>query len=75
MVTVDRLSKLVHAIPTNDTVTSEGIARLFRDHVWKHHGLPDQIISDRRPKFVSNVMRELNKLLGIHTSPSTAYHP
>ena len=75
MVTVDRLSKLVHAIPTNDTVTSEGIARLFRDHVWKHHGLPDQIISDRGPQFVSNFMRELNKLLGIHTSPSTAYHP
>ena len=75
MVTVDKLSKLVHTIPTSDTVTSEGIARLFRDHVWKHHGLPDQIISDRGPQFVSNFMRELNKLLGIHTSPSTAYHP
>ena len=75
MVTVDRLSKLVHVIPTNDTVTAEGIARLFRDHVWKHHGLPHQIISDRGPQFVSNFMRELNRLLGIQTTPSTAYHP
>ena len=49
MVVVDRLSKLVHALPTNDTVTSEGIARLFRDQVWKHHGLPLQMISDRGP--------------------------
>ena len=75
MVTVDRLSKIVHAIPTYDTVTSEGIARLFRDHVWKHHGLPNQIISDRGPQFVSNFMRELNRLLGIETTPSTAFHP
>ena len=75
MVIVDRLSKLVYALPTNDTVTSEGIARLFRDQVWKHHGLPLQVISDRGPQFVSNFMRELNRLLDIHTSPSTAYHP
>ena len=40
IVVVDRLSKLVYALPTNDIVISEGIARLFRDQVWKHHGLP-----------------------------------
>ena len=75
MIVVDRLSKLIHVMPTNDTVTSEGIARLFRDNVWKHHGLPEQVISDRGPQFVSNFMRELNKLLGIKTAASTAYHP
>ena len=75
MVTVDRLSKMVHVLPTHNTVTSEGIARLFRDHIWKHHGLPNQVISDRGPQFVSNFMRELNRLLGIETTPSTAYHP
>jgi hypothetical protein len=75
MVVVDRLSKLIHVAPTTDKVTSEGIARLFRDHVWKLHGLPEQVISDRGPQFVSTFMRELNKLLGIRTTPSTAYHP
>ena len=75
MVTVDRLSKMVHLIPTTARLSSEGLARLFRDNVWKHHGLPEQIISDRGPQFVSGFMRELNKLLGIKTSPSTAYHP
>src|SRR6516164_7576588 len=62
MVIVDRLSKMVHAIPTTDKVTSEGIARLYRDFVWKLHGLPQQIISDRSPQFVSKFMRELNEI-------------
>ena len=75
MVTVDRLSKMVHVCPTTAKLTSEGLARLFRDHVWKLHGLPEQIISDRGPQFVSGFMRELNKLLGIKTAASTAYHP
>ena len=74
-VVVDRFSKMVHIAPTTDTVTSEGIARLFRDTVWVHHGLPTQVISDRGPQFVSQFMRELNALLGIKIAASTAYHP
>lgn len=75
MVTVDRLSKMIHVLPTTSRLSSEGLARLFRDNVWKHHGLPQQIISDRGPQFVSGFMRELNRLLQIKTTPSTAYHP
>ena len=75
MVTVDRFSKMAHVCPTTAKLTSEGLARLFRDHVWKLHGLPEQVLSDRGPQFVSGFMRELNKLLGIKTAASTAYHP
>lgn len=75
MITIDRLSKMLHAIPTNKELTAEGTARLFRDHVWKLHGLPEQVISDRGPQFVSAFMRELNSILGIKTAASTAYHP
>lgn len=75
MVVVDRLSKMIHIIPTTDEVTSEGTAKLYRDHVWKLHGIPIKIICDRGPQFVSQFMKELNKLLGIQTAPSTAYHP
>ena len=75
MVVIDRLSKLLHAIPTTNEITSEGVARLFRDHIWKYHGLPQQIISDRGPQFVSRFMRQLNNILGIKTAASTAYHP
>ena len=74
-IAVDRLSKRIHVAPTTNEVDSVGIARLFRDHVWRNHGLPDQIISDRGSQFVSKFTRELNRLLGIRTTPSTAYHP
>ena len=74
-VVVDRLSKRMHAIPTTAEVDALGLARLYRDHVWKHHGIPEEIISDRGPQFASTFTKELNRLLGIRTSLSTAYHP
>jgi len=45
MVVVDRLSKRAHIIPTTSDVMASGVARLFRDHVWKLHGLPEEVIS------------------------------
>ena len=69
LVVVDHLSKCIHAIPTVTSVDSEGMARLFLDHVWQHHGLPEEVISDRGSAF------ELAGLLGIKLTPSTAYHP
>jgi len=54
---------------------TEGLARLFRDNVWKLHGLPESIISDRGPQFVAGSMRELNGMLGIKSKLSTAFHP
>ena len=53
----------------------EGLARLFRDNVWKLHGLPESVISDRGPQFAAGLMKELNKMLGIETKLSMAYHP
>ena len=52
----------------------EGLAKLFQDHVWKLHGLPESIISDRGVQFAVEMMKELNHLLGIQTKLSTAYH-
>src|SRR5882724_7089686 len=66
---------MMHAMPTTSSVTAEGVARLFRDNVWKLHGLPEKTLSDRGPQFASKVMKELNRLLGIKTATSTAYHP
>src|SRR6201999_3980084 len=74
-VVVDRLTKRIHIAPTTKDVDSVGMARLCRDHVWKHHGLPDQIISDRGSQYVSDFTQELNRMLGIKTSLSTAFHP
>jgi len=60
LVVVDRLTKIVHFILTMEKTLAEGLARLFRDNVWKLHGLPESIISDRGPQFAAGLMKELN---------------
>jgi hypothetical protein len=56
-------------------ITSEGIARILRDRVFRNHGLPKRIIHDRDTRFISKYSKELFSLLGITQNPSTAYHP
>lgn len=75
MVVVDKNTKLAHFIPTNETIDSKETATLYLQHVWKHHGTPDEIISDRGSVFVSKFMRRLYDLLRIRPTPSTAFHP
>jgi len=74
LVVVDRFTKMVHFIPTTEKTSAEGLAQLFRDNVWKLHGLPDSIISDREPQFAVGIIKELNHILGIETKLSTAFH-
>jgi len=75
LVVVDRLTKMVHFISTTEKTSAEGLARLFRDNVWKLHRLPESIISDRGPQFTVGLMRELNRILGIESKLSTASYP
>ena len=75
LVVVDWFTKMAHFVPTTEKTTAEGLARLFRDNVWRLHGLPESIISDRGPQFAAGLMRELNGLLGIETKLSAAFHP
>ena len=75
LVVVDCLSKQIHAIPTVTSLDSAGVAQLFLEHVWRHHGLLEEVISDHGPAFVSNFSRELAALLGVRLTPSTSYHP
>ena len=58
-----------------EKITVEVLVRLFRNNVWKLHGLPKSIISDRESQFVAGLMRKLNKMLGIETKLSIAYYP
>jgi len=66
---------MAHFIPTTEKTSAEGLARLFRDNVWKLHGLPKSIISDRGPQFMVGLMRVLNQMLGIESKMSMAFHP
>jgi len=69
---IDSVSKRAHFIPTHTTVIVEGAARLFLHQVWKLHGLPTCIVSDRGPQFVAHFTRELYHLLGIKLASFTA---
>jgi len=75
LVVVDQLTKIVYFMPTTEKMSAEGLARLFRDNMWKLHGLPKSIILDRGPQFTVGLMRELNRMLGIESRMSTAFHP
>jgi len=66
---------MAHFIATMEKMSVEELAKLFWDHVWKLHGLPESIISDRGVQFVAGMMKELNNLLGIQTKLLMAYHP
>ena len=72
---VDRLTKMTHFIPCTTNVTALQLAHLFLHHIFKLHGVPQDIVSDRDPKFVSAFWREFCKLLGTKLNMSTAYHP
>jgi len=74
LVVVDRLMKMVYFIPTTEKTSAEGLARLFRDNVWKLHGLSGSIVSDRGPQFAAGIMRELNRMLGIESKLSMAFY-
>jgi len=65
---------MVYFIPTTEKTSAEGLARLFRDNVWKLHGLPESIVSDRGPQFAAGIMQKLNRMLGIKSKLSMAFH-
>jgi len=74
LVVCDKFSKMAHFIATTERMSAEGLARLFRDQVWKLHGLPKSIVSDRGVQFAAGMMKELNNLLGIQMKLLIAYH-
>lgn len=72
---VDRFTKMAHFIACNKTMNSEQLAQLMIQNVWKIHGTPKTITSDRGNIFISKLTQEMNSSLGIKTQASTAYHP
>jgi transposase InsO family protein len=75
VVFVDMLTKMAHSLPTNDTVSAQEFAAVFRDQVWKDHGLCKDMVTDRDPRFTSRFWTEVCKLFDIKQNMSTAFHP
>jgi hypothetical protein len=72
---VDRLSKMVRLAPCRDDTSAEQFADLFVEHVFRSHGLPATIVSDRDPRFTSGVWQALMTRLQVTHSMSSAFHP
>ena len=66
---------MTHFVATTESTSAKGLARLFRDNVWKLYGLLESVVSDRGPQFAAELTRELNKMLGIETRLSTVFYP
>ena len=74
-VVCDTFSKMAHLIPTTKNVTAQQVARLYYDHIYRLHGLPSAIISDRDSKFTGDFWSTMQRLFGTDLLMSTAFHP
>ena len=75
MVVVGKLKKETHFIPLKSTHKDDDIAKIFMKDIFKLHGLPKAIVSDRDVKFTSNFWKGLFAYLGTKLNFNTAYHP
>ena len=66
---------MIHLIPTTTELSTKGLTDIYLKQIWKLHGIPKKITSDRGPQFTSELMKELCTQLGIQQNLSTAYHP
>ena len=72
---VDRFSKQAHFIPVKKTIKPYHMATLFVSNIFKYHGLPKSIVSDRDPRMTSLFWKGLFENLGTRLNFSSAYHP
>ena len=75
MVIVDKLSKLNHFIPVKYNYNDVNITHIFLKDIFRLHGVPKVIISDRDAKFIENFLKDLFKGLGTELNFIIVYHP
>lgn len=75
LVVVDKFSKYSHFIKLSHPFSALKVAKLYMEHVYKLHGMPQAIVSDRDKIFTSQLWQELFKLSGTELCMSSAYHP
>jgi hypothetical protein len=75
-VIVDRLTKMAHFIPLKkEQKTAEHLVRIFACEIWRFHGIPTDIISDRDSRFTSTEWKQFLGILGVRPRMSMSFHP
>uniref|UniRef100_A0A3P9H7T2 Integrase catalytic domain-containing protein n=1 Tax=Oryzias latipes TaxID=8090 RepID=A0A3P9H7T2_ORYLA len=72
---IDRFSKAAQFIPLHQLPSATETANILVNHVFRHHGIPSDIVSDRGPQFTSQVWTAFCSALGASTSLTSGYHP
>jgi transposase InsO family protein len=75
LVVVDLFTKYAHFLSLRHPFTAATMAKLFISQVYRLHGMPTALVSDRDKIFTSALWRELFKLAKVELHMSTAYHP
>ena len=74
-VIVDRFSKMAHFIPLSTDTPIKEIANIFLREIWRLHGLPNSVVSDRDSRFQSKFWLCVMELLDVDVRMTTAFHP
>ena len=69
------LTSMVHLVPSRTNYNASQLAELMFEHIYKLHGLPKHIVSDRDVLFTSTFWKQLHRLIGTKLRLSSAYHP
>lgn len=75
LVVVDRPSKYDHFIALKHPYSTKDVAEVFLKDIYRLHGLPHSVVTDRDPLFTSQFWQQLFKTMGTKLNLSTAYHP
>jgi len=75
LIVIDRLTKMAHFLPCTKEMNARQFSELFMREIFRLHGLPKDIITDRGSIFTSDLSKETTKQLGIERRLSTAFHP
>ena len=74
LVVVDLFSKYSHFVALKHPFSALSVAKIFMQHIYRLHGLPTALVSDRDRIFTSQLWRELFHLAGVDLHLSSAYH-
>jgi hypothetical protein len=75
MVIIDKFSKYGHFLALSHPFSALQVAHVYMDNIYKLHGLPESIISNRDKIFTSNVWQQLFRLSDTQLLMSSSYHP